>query len=322
VFARALDEVGAIPGVASVSLASAGPLFGGTETGTARAGGAGADSSVVRWHDVGPGYFATLGVPLRAGREFTAGDRDGTAPVAVVNEALARRLWPERSPIGERLIMTDPPLELTVIGVVADVPPFHPDAAASPEVYWPFFQFTRWASYVVVRAGGATPNLAATIRDRLRGVSAELEPSGVSTLDDQVDRRLVSPRFNALLLGSFAAVAVLLAVIGVAGLIAYRVSRRGREIGVRLALGATAGAVVARFVREGGRLVLVGVVAGAAGALALTRYLRTMLAGTSPTDPATLLAVIGGMLAIGVAAAWIPARRASRVDPVTALRAE
>jgi predicted permease len=320
VYAAALDAVRALPGVTSVSLASASELFGGTETGTVRA--AGSDSAVVRWYDVGPEYFTTLGVPLRAGRDFSAADRDGAAPVAIVNQTLARRLWPGRSPIGERLETTEVGSALTVVGVVADVQPFQPDQAARPEVYWPFFQQTRWGAFVVVRTGAGAPGVAAALRDRLREVSAELEPSRVSTLDDLVNRRLVSPRFNLLLLGSFAAVALLLAAIGTAGLVAYRVSHQVREIGIRLALGATAGGVVGRFVLDGGRLVAVGVGAGAVGAFALSRFLRAMLAGVSPTDPVAFGGVIAGMLAIGLVSAWIPARRASRIPPQEALRAE
>jgi ABC-type antimicrobial peptide transport system permease subunit len=144
----------------------------------------------------------------------------------------------------------------------------------------------------------------------------------VSALDEVLGRRLVSPRFNVLLLGSFAGVALLLAAVGITGLVAYRVTHRVREIGIRLALGATDARVVSRFVWEGGRLVLLGVAIGTLGALGLTRLLGSMLAGTSPTDPATFAAVVLGMLGVGLAAAWLPARRASRVDPLTALRAE
>jgi putative ABC transport system permease protein len=322
VYEQALDAIRALPGVSSVSLTSAGPLFGGIEPGTARAGGEGADSTVVRWHDVGPGYFATLGTPVRAGREFTAADRAGAPPVAIVNETVARRFWPDRSPLGERLVMTEQNLEFTVVGVVADHRPFRPDAAVQPEVYWPFLQLTRGGSFVVVRAEPFTPALAAAVRNRLRAVAPELEPGRVSTLDERVAQQLVGPRFSALLLGSFAAVALLLAVIGIAGLIAYRVSHRVREIGLRMALGATTGAVVRQLVREGGVLVAVGVGAGVVGALALTRFLGAMLAGISPTDPTVFVAIVGVMLAVGLVAAWIPARRASRIDPQTALRAE
>jgi len=236
--------------------------------------------------------------------------------------ALARRLWPGRSPIGERLVMTEQGLEFEVVGVVADVPSFEPDAPVRAEVYWPYFQLSRWGSFIVVRTRGNPPGLATSIRDRLREMSAELAPSQMSALDDLIGRRLVSPRFNVLLLGSFAAVALLLAAIGIAGLVAYRVSHRVRETGIRLALGASGREVVTQFVREGAVPVAVGVAVGVVGALGLTRLLGSMLAGTSPTDPVTFAAVIGGMLAIGLGAAWIPARRASRVDPLSALRAE
>jgi putative ABC transport system permease protein len=322
-YGQALEAVRSIPGVASASLTSGGPLFGGEEPGMARAGGAGRDSTVVLWRDVGPGYLGTLGVPLREGRDFTDGDRAGTAPVAIVNEAAARRLWPGRSAIGGRLVMTESGADFTVVGVAADIPSLEPDAPVRPEVYWPYFQLTRWGSFFVVRTDDAPPpGLAAAIRDRLGAVSPELEPAGVSTLGDLLDRRLVSPRFNAILLGSFAGVALLLAAVGIGGLVAYRVTHRVREIGIRLALGATDTTVARGFLWEGGRLVVAGVAAGTVGALALTRFLGSLLAGTSPTDPMAFGAVATSMLVIGLAAAWIPARRASRVDPLTALRAE
>ncbi|HEX9630995.1 MAG TPA: ABC transporter permease [Gemmatimonadales bacterium] len=321
-YAQALDAVRSLPGVASASLTSGGPAFGGEEPGMARAGGPESDSTVVLWRNVGPEYFATLGVPLRSGRDITVADRAGTTPVAIVNEAAARRLWPGRSPIGERLVMPEMGLEFSVIGLVADIPALRPDAPPRPEVFWPFFQLPRWGGYIVVRAEGGAPGLAAAVRDRLREVSPELEPAQVSALDEVLGRRLVSPRFNVLLLGSFAGVALLLAAVGITGLVAYRVTHRVREIGIRLALGATDARVVSRFVWEGGRLVLLGVAIGTLGALGLTRLLGSMLAGTSPTDPATFAAVVLGMLGVGLAAAWLPARRASRVDPLTALRAE
>ena len=321
-YAQALDAVRSVPGVASASLTSGGPLFGGEEPGMARAGGPESDSTVVLWRNVGPEYFATLGVPLRAGRDITDADRAGTTPVAIVNEAAARRLWHGRSPIGERLVMPEMGLEFSVVGLAADIPALRPDAPPRPEVFWPFFQLPRWGGYIVVRAEGEAPGLAAAVRDRLREVSPELEPARLSALDEVLGRRLVSPRFNALLLGSFAGVALLLAAVGITGLVAYRVTHRVREIGIRLALGATDARVVSRFVWEGGRLVLLGVAIGTLGALGLTRLLGSMLAGTSPTDPATFAAVVLGMLGVGLAAAWVPARRASRVDPLTALRAE
>jgi ABC-type antimicrobial peptide transport system permease subunit len=219
--------------------------------------------------------------------------------------------------------MIEDGLEFTVVGVATDIPPLEPDAPVRPEVYWPYFQLTRWGAYVVVRTEGApSPGMGASIRDRLGEVSAELEPAQVSALDDLLGRRLVSPRFNALLLGSFAAVALLLAAVGITGLIAYRVTHRVREIGIRLALGASEARVVSGFLWEGGRLVVAGVVVGTGGALVLARFLRSLLAGTSPTDPAAFGAVVAGMLAVGLVAAWVPARRASRVDPLTALRAE
>lgn len=318
----ALDAVRALPGVARASITSGGPLFGGEEPGMAHAAGARSDSTVVSWRDVGPDYFATIGISLRAGREFTAADRVGQPPVAVVNETAARRLWPGQPALGQRFTIAAMEGELTVVGVAADVPPLRPDAPVRPEVYWPYFQAPRWGAYVVARGRGGAAALAAPLRARLRDVSPELEPAQVTGYPTIVHRRIVSPRFNVLLLGGFASVAVLLAAVGITGLVAYRVNRRTREIGIRLALGAGPAAVVGRFLREGAVLVGVGTLLGVAGAAAVTRLLGTMLAGTSPTDPATFGVVIVGMLGIGLAATWMPARRASRVDPLEALRGE
>lgn len=322
-YADALDAVRSLPGVAAVSLTSGGSLFGGEEPGMARAGGPAGDSTVVLWRNVGPGYLETLGQALVAGRDIAESDRAGTAPVAIVNETAARRLWPGRSPIGERFEMTEMGRTFTVVGVAADIPALDPDDPVRPEVYWPYFQLSRWGAYVVIRTAAAPPpGLATAVRERLAEVSPELEPARVSVLEDLLGRRLVSPRFNALLLGGFSGVALLLAAVGIAGLIAYRVTHHVREIGIRLALGATETGVVRGFVWEGGRLVLAGIVLGTVGALLLTRFLLSLLAGTSPTDPVVFGVVVTGMLAIGLGAAWIPARRASRVDPLTALRTE
>jgi putative ABC transport system permease protein len=226
--------------------------------------------------------------------------------------------------VGESLQIDlgDRQARVTVVGVVADVPPFQPNQPLAAEVYWPFFQETRWGAFVVVRAPGAPTALERTLSDRLRQVSPALDPGPLSTLSELVDQRLVSPRFNALLLSVFAVVALTLAAVGIGGLVAYEVSRRTREIGLRVALGARLPEIVRRFVVEGGTPVAAGVVAGTAGAMALSRFLGSMLAGTSPTDPVAFGAVVVGMLLVGLAAAVIPALRAGRVDPLTALRAD
>ena len=326
VFERIRSELRTIPGVTSVGMASSGPLFGGTETGEFVIEGAEASTSrepvVARWYDMDPGYFPTLGVALKHGRFFSDADREGTPQVAIVNETMARRYFPGVDPIGRRLRQKNGTTPVEIVGVVADIPPFLPGTPAQPEIYWPYAQSPRWASYFVLRTSGDPAALAKVAAARLKGVDPDMEASGPATLEDRVGRQLRRPRFDLLLIGVFAACALGLTLVGVYGVIAASVSARTREIGVRVALGATAPRVLGMVVREGMVLVGLGVAIGLVAAVWLTRFAANLLYGVTPGDVATRLVVVVLLAAAALLACLVPARRATKVDPLVALRSE
>jgi predicted permease len=273
-----------------------------------------------------PGYFAALGIPLVRGRAFTADDRGGAPPVLVINETAARRFFPGRDPIGERVAlgMTRDSVRLggEIVGVVGDVHDFGLDAEAQPQMYAPFDQWPMSYLSVVVRTTGEPTALAAAARRIVRELDPTLPVARLTTLEQSVAESVARPRFYMLLLGSFAATALVLAAVGVYGVIAYAVGRRTREIGVRLALGATAAQVLRGVVGRALALGLAGLVLGTLGAVAATRLMRGLLFGVGPTDPLAFGVAAVALLAVAVAAAWVPARRAARVSPVAAMRAE
>jgi len=322
-WSRAADEMRALPGVVSVGEASAGPLFGGTETGRLRVVGRDAgvgDSSTARWFDVGADYFATLGVPLLRGRGFAPADVAGAPDVAIVNDAMARRYWQGQDPLGQQVVMDG--RAMTIVGIVGDVQPLNPDAAAQPEIYWPNRQAARWATYVVLRTAGDPGGIERSARRTLQQLDPDLSVGAFQTLNARFARQLVYPRFVTLLMATFAVIALILAAVGVYGVIAYGVARRTREIGIQLALGATQVSVVRRIVGQGLSLAAVGVALGAAGALAITPVLRGLLAGVQPGDPLTFVGVAAVLVLVALVASYLPARRASGVSAMEALRSE
>ncbi|MGA2381819.1 MAG: ABC transporter permease [Gemmatimonadales bacterium] len=326
VFERIGAELKTIPGVTSVGTASSGPLFGGTETdefvleGSEAA--AGREPVVARWYDMDPGYFPTLGVALKRGRLFTDADREGAPYVAIINEAMARRYFNGVDPVGRRLRSKNATMPMEIVGVVADIPPFLPGTPAQPEVYWPYAQSPRWASFFVLRTSGDPSALAKVAEARLKSVDPDMEASGIATLEDRVGRQLRRPRFNLLLIGVFAACALGLTIVGVYGVIAASVAGRTREIGVRVALGATAGQVLEMVVREGMVLVGLGVSIGLVAAIWLTRFAARMLYGVTPGDVWTRVVVVALVAIAALVACLVPARRATKVDPLVALRSE
>ncbi len=325
-FERVAGELRALPGVRSVGMASSGPLFGGRETGEfvleGPAAGPAREPVVARWYDMDPGFFPTLGVTLKRGRLFTVADRAGAPPVALINEAMARRYFAGADPIGRRLREKSATASLEIVGVVADIPPFLPGTPAQPEIYWPYVQSPRWASFFVLRTGGDPTSVVKAVEARLHAVDPDLEASSVATLEERVSRQLVRPRFNLLLVGVFAAFSLGLTLVGVYGVIAASVAGRTREIGVRVALGASARQVLTAVVKEGMALVGLGVAIGVVGAIWLTRFAASMLYGVAPGDLGTRIAVAGLVAAAGLLACLVPARRAATVDPVVALRSE
>ncbi len=322
-FRRAVEEVVSLPGVVSAGAASAGPMFGGTETGAFRIVGRAVQEGeppTARWFDVDPNYFATLGVPLLKGRGINASDVAGAPGVALINATMARRYWPGQDPLGQQVVMYD--RTMTVVGVVGDVPPLSPDQPAVPEIYWPNRQVPRWATYVILRTASDPAGLAQAARRRLQELDPDLSVPEFQTLEAQFARKLVYPRFVTLLMAAFAGIALALAAVGVYGVIAYGVARRSREIGIQVALGAARGQILRQVVAQGMTLALAGVVIGVLGSLALTPVLRSLLAGVEPGDPLTLLGVAVVLALVALVASYLPARRASGVSPLEALRAE
>jgi len=323
VFRQAAAEVEALPSVESVGRTSAGPLFGGRETDEFHIEGrplpAPGEGPVARWFDVGPNYFATLGISLLKGRSFEETDARGAEPVAIINESAVQRYWPGEDPLGQRITIYG--RTMTVVGVVTNVRPLRPGTPIDPEIYWPQTQVPRYATYLLIRTKTDPSSAVQGVRARLQQLDPDMI-SGFMTLDQRVARELVAPRFNMLLVGIFASVALLLAAIGIYGVIAYTVARRAREMGIRMALGAQRWDIVKAVVVQGMVPTTIGVGLGLVGAVGLTRVLDTLLFGVNPTDPVTFAAVAITLAAVAALACYIPARRATRVDAVVALREE
>jgi putative ABC transport system permease protein len=272
---------------------------------------------------VSPEYLATMGIPLLKGRAFTERDNELATNVIIINEAFATKYWPGEDAIGKRLTIgynkTGP---REVIGIVGSVKQSKLSDGARPQMYTPFEQ-TPWPFVtVVVRTSSAPEAAAASMRGLLARVDPLMGAADVRTLEEFVSRSIATPRFTAFLLGAFAALALLLAGFGLFSVVAYTVAQRQREIGIRMALGAQAGEVRAMVVGQAMRMGAAGVCIGLAGAVAATRVLRALLYGVTPTDPVTFTGVCLMLIAVMLVAAYVPARRATQVDPLSALRTE
>jgi putative ABC transport system permease protein len=271
-------------------------------------------------------YFSTMGIPLLRGRSFGADDRYDTPSVVIATEALVRKYFPGDNPLGKRVHMgwTREGHELggEIVGVVADVKQFGLSGDVVPVLYaaaeqWPMDEFT-----FVVASTSLTETIAPAIRQVVRGLDAHLPVYDLHAMEDLVSEALAQPRFYLSLLAAFAGAALLLAAVGLYGVIAYAVQQRTREIGVRMALGASSGNVLGMVVREGLGMSAVGVALGLVGAAALTRVLQSLLFGVTTTDPLTFASVAVVLSLVAIAASLIPARRAASIDPQRALRTD
>jgi putative ABC transport system permease protein len=274
------------------------------------------------WNSVSGKYFETIGAHLLEGRFLNEGDGAASPFVVVINQTMARTYWPRQSALGHRVRTSNNTNWRTIVGVVADVKNAALDRPAGTELYFPFAQLPNRLSWVVVRTQGDAMRLTSAVRDTIRGLDRGLPISNIGSMEDVMATARSRPRFLTLLLTLFSSLSLILAALGIYGVISYAVAQRTNEIGIRMALGARSGDVVRMIATGGVRLALAGAALGAAGAFALTRFLSGMLFGVSSLDPLTFVAMAVVLIAVTLLACYIPARRASRVDPLIALRYE
>jgi predicted permease len=331
-YQQLVSRMAALPGVRVAAAASdLPPVSGGNNwdimiAGQPRAPGQAAPSPNVR--SVTRDYFSALSITAVRGRLFGAEDDASSPPVAVINESLARALWPDANPIGQQVRFSSKLPWVTIVGVARDVRSMGLSEPAPAEIFLLHDQMptaaggTERAMYVVLRTAVDPVSLAAPARRVVREADPLIAITGIRSMTEMVDLSVARPRFTMLLLGVFGAVAFTLAAIGIYGIMSYAVKRRTREIGIRMALGARPGDVLRLVVGQGMRLALIGLVVGIAGALAATRLMTQLLYGVSATDPLTFAAIAALLAAVALLASWLPARRAIRTDPTLALREE
>jgi len=329
-FQQLLERLRALPGARSAGAGYPLPLSGTDEgVGLIIEGLPPADPR--QWRTVGPrivggDYFNALQIQVKSGRVFTDSDGRDTPPVVVINDALAREYWPNQDPIGKRVSFDSrdgQPHWREIIGVVGDVRYLGLDHGLEPEIYIPFIQFDGALPLtLVVRANGAPRSVIAAVRKEVQAIDKDQPISSIKTLDELLEKSVAQRRFNLWSLGIFGGVALALAAVGIYGVMSFLVAQRAHEIGIRMALGAQQRDVLKLVVGRGLRLVLIGLGVGGAGALALTRLLRNLLFEVSATDPLTFGLIAMLLLGVALIACYLPARRATKVDPLAALRQE
>jgi putative ABC transport system permease protein len=341
-YQRVLDEVNALPGVESAALVGAPPMTrGGLVTYVYREGeavpssheGMKRDFQLLQAGDsrtrltliqfVSPRYFATMKIPVLRGRAFTEADRYGSPPVAIVNESLAHRLWPNGDPIGRKLNVQwrDSPW-CDIVGVVGDSRDDSPDKEPGPEVYRPNLQARDLQGALVVRTIVPPQRLGGAIINRIWAADRDQGVDSVMTIDEIISQSVIAPRFHAAMFSFFAFLALLMASVGVYGVVSYSVSQRTHEIGIRTALGAKSRDILRLVIGQQMMMTLLGVAVGLGVALGLTRAVSSLLYGIRPTDPLTFAGVSLLLTAVALLASYIPAHRATKVDPMVALRYE
>ncbi len=275
---------------------------------------------VVSRSTVGPEFFRTLGIPLVKGRHFTEHDNQQSAPVAIVSEAFAHRFMPREEPLGKRLKYGDTWME--IVGIVGNVKYLGLTVDTDPAYYMPFAQRYSPRMFLAARSSNDSANVAQELRREIQAIDKGATLAQIGTMEQAFDLSVSQPRFNTMLLALFAGIALLLASLGIYGLIAYSVAQRTHEFGVRMALGAARADVVRMVVGQGLSLAAGGIVLGLGGAFALTRFLKAMLFGVAATDAMTFAVAPLGMLVVVLLATFLPALRATRISPVVALRYE
>jgi len=328
VYDRVLERIRALPGVEHAAGAQYLPLTPDIDGGNYVVEGEPPPEGAPLIADrlrVTPDYFQTMRMRVMSGRTFTPADGPDSQPVAIINETMARRHWPDADPLGRRVAFGDTPEEgdwLTVVGVVTDITRQGLDEGDRPTIYMPFAQRPSRGVWFITRTAGDPMGLAAGVKSAIWEIDPKLPVQDVHPLTDRVRDAVRVPRFTAIVLSLFGLTGLLLAAIGIYGVMSFDVVQRTREIGIRLALGARPDSVLAMVLGRGLRLTAIGAVAGIVGAIAASRVLASLLFGVSATDPLTFTLVVVALMAVATLATWLPARRATRVDPVEVLRAE
>jgi putative ABC transport system permease protein len=326
-YQQVIERVRALPGVQEVGAVSDLPLI---EGGVfrfiveGRPSGSAADDPDAVWRGINPDYFRTMGMRLLRGREFTEHDQQGAVEVIVINETMAASFWPGENPIGKRVQISDslPMNWREIVGVVNDTKEAGLGAPTRPEIYVPFSQRPRTAMTLIAHTDAAPEELAAAMRAAVQAVDPNQPVYRISTMKRFFSDQVAVPRATMFLMGALAVAALILAAVGIYGVMAHAVTQQTHEIGIRTALGATQRDVLRLVVGQGMTLTLIGVVIGLVGAFALTRLMTSLLFGVSATDPVTFTVIALLLTAVALFACYIPARRATKVDPLSALRYE
>ncbi len=320
-----IERVEALPGVRSAAMVNHPPYSGRRGISVFRIEGRPEpvgldDTPLADFRAVSPGYFQMMGIPVLQGRTLTEGDADGAPPAVLVNRAFVVKYMPDENPIGKRLDLDGE--MATIVGIAGDIRQSGLDDEAAPHVYASSLQFPVSRTGLLVRTSVDPMSLVGALRRQIQAVDREQPIYNISTMEERIADSMSERRLYLWLLGSFAAIALALATVGIYGVISYSVSRRTQEIGIRMALGAQARDMRRMVIRQGMAPALIGVVIGLAAALALGRIIESMLFETDASDPATITAVSLMLVAVALLACLVPARRAAKVDPMTALRCE
>jgi putative ABC transport system permease protein len=328
-FQELVRRVGGLPGVEAASLSTARPLSGTARNDPFSVEGRPLDPSnpsFAGWQMAGANYFHTLGIPLVQGRDLTLQDMDEAAPVvAVINETMAHRYWPNENPLGRRLTVGLPRADnpwVTIVGIAKDLPHRAIDSLAEPDWYLSRPLGPQRNQILFVRTAANPAQLATPVRNIVAAIDRNQPVANIKTMSDVVADTVAPRKFNMLLFALFALIAMVLAALGIYGVMAYSVAERTHEVGIRMALGAQQSDLLGLIVRNGLMLTLIGVAIGLAIAFALTRLMTTLLFGVTPTDAITFAGVSAFLILVALIACYIPARRATKVDPLVALRYE
>jgi len=324
-YQQLVAQTAALPGVAEVSAGYPVPMgpdgWSGSFTVDGEPDGPNDPEPHAEYGVAMPGYFHTLRIPLLAGRDFAPSDTRDAPNVAIVDEALARAHWPGQSAIGKRINGSGNPRQwTTVVGVVGHVHKSGPQSDGEPQIYLPHAQSPQTTLSLVVRSSAPTSTLGQPLRAVVRSLDPELPISRMQSLESIVAQATAKERFNTMLLGVFGLAALLLASVGLYGVMAFLVSQRTREIGIRMALGGAPGSIRSMVLREGMLICGAGLLIGTAMSLAAARAISGLLFGIAPNDPPTYLGIAGLLLIVGALASYGPARRATQVDPLVTLR--